>query len=406
MVLLAKLKIILFLLLAALPLTFYPSSVFAVTVNILEAPATISDEPFAIKVSISGAQAGTNYLRANLYPKGTTSYFGYTFNGSSYYNGSDYSRYLPVTIDSTNTWSGEIQAKLDKSSPYFKGNDFYNLKVRRYTKSGSSYTWSNEVGVNIEDSTPTTTPTPQPTSQPSTASTPKTSFVISSSQTSLEQVEVLTTTVAMTGLKPNTSYFLKGAFRKPSSINYFGQTQVDTTWVKNNKSYSNQFPIESDNQGALNGSLSFLPDFEDSGFAGEGEYLFKVARYTSEGSGPAWSNELTITLPPKPTLAKTSHSPRPLNTQNSLNTLTPNSSIQIPVLGSASGSAALETKSNQLPRIKRFEAKFILLASILFLVGIALLAYVVKKRYHIFHGIFINLSKKYPEIWAKFSKKT
>lgn len=145
--------------------------VSAVSVTISNTPSSISDETFNIDVSITGAQAGNNYLRANLFTSGTTKYFGYTSNGTSFVNSSDYSQYFPITIESSGNWSGTIQAKLDPDSNYYSGPGTYSLKVRRYTQSGSSYTWSNEVNLTISFATPSPTPTPIPTT-PSPSPTP------------------------------------------------------------------------------------------------------------------------------------------------------------------------------------------------------------------------------------------
>lgn len=146
------------------------SPVFAVSVTISNTPSSITDQPFNIDVSVSGAQAGTNYLRANLFPTGTTKYFGFTNNGTTFVNGSDYSQYFSIPIDSSGNWSDTIQAKLDIDSSYYTGAGTYSLKVRRYTQSGSSYTWSNEVTLNINFATPS--PTPAPTPIPSPTPTP------------------------------------------------------------------------------------------------------------------------------------------------------------------------------------------------------------------------------------------
>lgn len=158
--------------------------VYAVSVTISNIPSSISDEPFSIDVSITGAQAGNNYLRANLFTSGTTKYFGYTSNGTSFVNSSDYSQYFPITIESSGNWSGTIQAKLDPDSSYYTGPGSYSLKVRRYTQSGSSYTWSNEVNLTINFATPSPAPTPIPTTlsplpspTPSPAPTPKKTIV-------------------------------------------------------------------------------------------------------------------------------------------------------------------------------------------------------------------------------------
>lgn len=146
--------------------------VFAISVTISNVPSEITDQPFNIDVTVSGAQAGTNYLRANLFPHGTTKYFGFTNNGTSFINSSDYYQYFPITIAQSGNWTGSIQAKLDPDSSYFSGPGAYSLKVRRYTQSGSSYTWSNEVTLAVNFTTPTPTPTPSPTPNPTPSPTP------------------------------------------------------------------------------------------------------------------------------------------------------------------------------------------------------------------------------------------
>ncbi len=156
--------------LAYLLLFLNTNPVLAVSVTIPNTPLSVTDQPFNIDVAVSGAQAGTNYLRANLFSPGTTKYFGFTYNGTAFNNSSDYSQYLPITIDSSGSWSGIIQAKLDTDSNYYQGPGAYSLKVRRYTQSGSSYTWSNEASVDV--SLPTPSPTPAPTPTPSPTPTP------------------------------------------------------------------------------------------------------------------------------------------------------------------------------------------------------------------------------------------
>lgn len=159
------------------------SPVFAVSVTISNVPFSITDQPFNIDVSVAGAQAGTNYLRANLFPTGTTKYFGYTYNGTSFVNSSDYSQYFPIPIDSSGNWSGTIQAKVDTNSSYYTDPGTYSLKVRRYTQSGSSYTWSNEVTLTLDLPTPTPVPSPIPTPIPS----PTPSSTITATSTSISK---------------------------------------------------------------------------------------------------------------------------------------------------------------------------------------------------------------------------
>jgi len=39
-----------------------------------------------------------------------------------------------------------------------------------------------------------------------------------------------------------------------------------------------------------------MPDTDDSGFTGSSDYMFKVGRYSETGSGPTWSNPITVTI--------------------------------------------------------------------------------------------------------------
>lgn len=96
--------------------------------------------------------------------------------------------------------------------------------------------------------------------------------------------------------KPSSTFYLKGAFKKGDSSNYLGQTSVGNSWIKNNSSYSSQFKIETDKDGIWEGKIKIRPDPDDSGFDGTGDYIFKVGRYTDTGSGPTWSNELSLKI--------------------------------------------------------------------------------------------------------------
>lgn len=166
---------IIFLVLFIILLLVFPIQILAVNITISNIPSSITNEPFTFNVAITGAQAGTNYLRADLYQSGTYNYFGFTDNGSAYYNGSDYSQYLPITIPAEGSASATIKAKLDSGSSSFKGSGPYKLKVRRYT-SQNSYTWSNEASLDISYDLPTSTPiptfTPTPTDIPDPTKTP------------------------------------------------------------------------------------------------------------------------------------------------------------------------------------------------------------------------------------------
>lgn len=166
--------------------------------------------------------------------------------------------------------------------------------------------WSNVWSFTLETSTsptpsitsspaPTTTPAP---SSPNPTNTPiSSSFTISNipSQINSDESFIVSVNLSLPN-NPSTKFYLKGAFKKADTANYFGQTLVSGSWIKNGSSYSSQFPLTSDSFGNWSGSLEIKPDSGDSGFNGTGDYIFKVARYTNSGSGPSWSDETTIKI--------------------------------------------------------------------------------------------------------------
>lgn len=161
--------------------------------------------------------------------------------------------------------------------------------------------WSTVWSFTLTTSTPTPIPTQTPISTPSptpSSSTQSTSsFLVSNipSQINSDQSFNVSVNLSLPD-NPNTNFYLKGAFKKPDSSNYFGLTKVSDSWVKNGSSYSSQNQITADNSGSWSGNLEVKPDSDDSGFTGSREYIFKVGRYTSSGSGPTWSNESTIKI--------------------------------------------------------------------------------------------------------------
>lgn len=94
---------------------------------------------------------------------------------------------------------------------------------------------------------------------------------------------------------PNEVFYLKGAFKKEGSSNYFGQT-YSAGWIGNSEKYSKQLKITTSTAGNWEGKIKVKPDMDDSGFQGSGSYIFKVARYSDSGSGPTWSNELSLRI--------------------------------------------------------------------------------------------------------------
>ena len=157
--------------------TLAPKHAFAVNVTISDHPQTISADSFNISVSVEGAQAGTNYLRVDLYKEGSSNYFGETYNGSSWYKDSDGKQYFPIEIQSGATWSGQVQAKVGNPTvSEYDNPGSYKMRIRRYTNSGNpgsedANNSSVTISINVAAPTPTPTPTPKPTATPTPTTT-------------------------------------------------------------------------------------------------------------------------------------------------------------------------------------------------------------------------------------------
>src|SRR3990167_369901 len=137
----------------------------AITVTVSDYPQTITQDPFSITVSVEGAQTATNYLRVDLYKDGTKSYFVETYNGTDWYDGSDGKQYHPISIQSGQIWSGEVQARIgEPSSSKYTGPGTYKMRIRRYTASGGQGVENandSSVSLTIDIPAPDPTPTPQ-----------------------------------------------------------------------------------------------------------------------------------------------------------------------------------------------------------------------------------------------------
>lgn len=152
---------------------FIPSLVSAVSISIIDIPTTLTQDPFTVTASISGALAGANYLRIDLFRDGTEKYFGETQNDTDWYKGSEGTNYFPITIQSGTPWSGEVQGRIGTpTATEYDGTGSYKLKIRRYTSSGSyNSSESNESAVAVAIVFPTQTPIAEPTSEPPQAPT-------------------------------------------------------------------------------------------------------------------------------------------------------------------------------------------------------------------------------------------
>lgn len=171
----------------------------------------------------------------------------------------------------------------------------YGLWYWKVKAKDSSSNWSDWSSIWSFILTTAPSPSPSPSSSPSPSVS--SDFTISNVPSEINSDQSFSANVNVS--LPNNSatvFYLKGAFKKSDSSNYFGQTKVAGKWIGNSESYSNQYQITTDSSGLWSGSLEVSPDILDSGYDGSGQYIFKVGRYNSNGSGPTWSNEKYINI--------------------------------------------------------------------------------------------------------------
>ncbi len=309
------------LILATLFLLFKVTPVSAVSFSISN-PLYTNDE-VTIDVSLSGLTSSCPnnycYLQAAFTAPSPTRYFGFTknHNGQWYeYINSPNTAYIQSAffafLPSGGTWSGQITLKINPEDPDYKGPGIYNIKAWRYTgnSSNSSGSSDNTVAINLQTSTPTPTPSPSPipTSAltPSPTAQPTSSFIINKipSQIDSDQSFNVSADLILPNNK-NTDYYLSGAFKKIDGTRYFGLTKINSNWIQySSTNYLNQYKITTNDNGVWAGSIEIKPDIEDSDYKGSGDYIFKVARYSSNSS-PTWSNETTVKINDVKTLTPT-----------------------------------------------------------------------------------------------------
>ncbi len=215
------------------------------------------------------------------------------------------------SVDEANEYRVIIDDDPNVTSPYLK--DYYttSLKYSPQLSPGTYYwkvksrdtnnTWSNwsPIWSFTLSANSTSTSSPNPTNSPNLT---ESDFTISQIPSSINSNQSFSASINLSlPNSTNTKFYLKGAFKKADSSNYFGFTKVNDVWIKNSSSSLNQLPVTTDSNGHWSGTIDVMPDSEDSGFIGTGSYGFRVARY---GSSPSWSNEVSLNIiainPPAP----------------------------------------------------------------------------------------------------------
>jgi len=109
---------------------------------------------------------------------------------------------------------------------------------------------------------------------------------------------------SISGFTNGEKIYLKGAFYKDGSTNYFGFTKSNDSWIKNSATSLFQREVLI---GAWDNQVFVKPDYEDTGFTGAGDYKFKLGFYYLSSSGNIssvnWSsNDFNVSLSaPSPT---------------------------------------------------------------------------------------------------------
>lgn len=130
------------------------------------------------------------------------------------------------------------------------------------------------------------------------------SISITSDKSSLFGDGEMNISASLSGFTNNETIYLKGAFSKVGSTNYFGYTKKGDVWIKNSTTALEQRQVKI---GEWDEALIVKSDFSDTGYSGKRDYSFKVGFYyiTSGGniSSVNWSeNYLTVSLDqPTPT---------------------------------------------------------------------------------------------------------
>lgn len=199
-------------------------------------------------------------------------------------------------------------------------------------------------------------------------------FDFTSTETSITDTQelIVHVTLDLSSSTANSKYYLRGAFYKEGTSNYFGYT-INNTDTAYNGPYSdckNLYEITVDADGNGSADIKVKPDPEDSAFKGSGDYLFKVGRYT-ESCNITWADSdpikmsITQTAFPSPTPSptpKSTPSPSPSTASTTAKaaspkvTPKPSSSPQTPKQASESAAVLGEKDTTSSSPIDSFSA--------------------------------------------------
>lgn len=193
------------------------------------------------------------------------------------------------------------------------------------------------------------------------------SISITSDKSSLFGSEEMSISASISGFTNDEKIYLKGAFFKDGSTNYFGYTKSGDSWIKNSVTATEQKQVEIGNWDT---DTIVRSDFNDSGYTGKGDYKFKLGFYylTSGGnlSSINWSNNiLSLALdspPPTSVPAQSSSQTTSSTSKSSTSTKTPTptkaSSASTNVSSSANSNGQTSSTSDKIAQNFKIASDF------------------------------------------------
>lgn len=105
-----------------------------------------------VNISLPKSPNTKFYLKGSFKKLDSSNYLGLTkVDGEWIKNSLSSTKQFPITTDSSGSWSGFLDIKVDIDDSGFTGSGDYTFKVARYSQSGSGPIWSNDSVINITE---------------------------------------------------------------------------------------------------------------------------------------------------------------------------------------------------------------------------------------------------------------
>jgi hypothetical protein len=226
----------------------------------------------------------------------TTPKLAWSYSDSCFSRGSCFQVIVDDAADFSSPEKSPYTNNFNYSPSLGLGKWYWRVKAKDSGGNWSEFSETRTFQI-VEATSMASPPVVQSSNNPSGSdSTTSPSFLISQVPGSVLSENSFGVKIDISNLSANSTYYLKGAFFKSGSTNYFGKTLVSGNWVKNAETAISQYKMVTDGNGSYSGNLDIMVDDEDSGFIGSGEYFLKVGRYNSSGNGLVWSNSVSLQI--------------------------------------------------------------------------------------------------------------